>query len=97
MAGRKTLTREESLAFNAPCSQLVGETLLGFCKAGDVSAALQWLKWPGFTDGASLESTTLYVFTHKTLENKINVDRIHLGRIPLYCNKNPYNVYLNNP
>jgi len=59
MAGREALTTEKSLAFSAPCSQLVGETLLGFCKAGDFSAVLQWLKWPDFTDGASPEHSTL--------------------------------------
>lgn len=64
VAGREALKTEKSLVFTAPHS-LVGETSLGSGKGGDVSAALQWLKWPDFTDGASLESSIFYVFTHK--------------------------------
>lgn len=88
MAGRETLTTERSLAFSAPRSQLVGETLLGYCKAGDAAqnAALQWLKLPDFTDRASQESTTLMCSHIEILENKPNVDRIHLGGILLYWN-----------
>lgn len=63
VAGREALTTEKSLVFTALHS-LVGETSLGFGKGGD-SAALQWLRCPDFTDGTSLESSILYVFTHR--------------------------------